>query len=422
MIILDIAFKDLKRSFRSLFALGMMLGAPLLITGLIYFAFGGLSAGTGRFNLPPLTVVVVNRDAPAAGQPALGALLLDYFADPAMPAWLHTTTAATEAEARAAVDAQTAGVALLIPPTFSPALLSGGPAAPVTLLHDPTLTLGPQIVQDLVRLFTDSVLGAQIALTTTAEQAQAHGVSVDPAALQALGAQYAEWAANAERAQHHSDTPVVVVRAPAQAAATPVSQLAQIMGNIMAGMLVFFVFFTGANSAQSILREDEEGTLARLFTTPAPRSAILAGKFVAVGLTLAGQVVVLVSLSALLFQINWGQPATLALVLAGLLVAAAGFGVCLVAFIKGLRQSGPVIGGVLAVTGMLGGLFTTGVTMPAAFERLNLLMPQGWALHGLQLALSGAPLSAALLTALVLAVYGAALFTIGALAFRRRFA
>jgi ABC-2 type transport system permease protein len=313
-------------------------------------------------------------------------------------------------------------VALLVPPTFSQALLTGGEAAPVTLLHDPTLTLGPQIVQDLVRLFTDSVLGAQIALTTTAEQAQAHGVAVDAAALQALGAQYAEWAANAERAQHHGDTPLVVVRSPAQPAAAPVSQLATIMGNIMSGMLVFFVFFTGANSAQSILREDEEGTLARLFTTPASRATILAGKFVAVFLTLAGQALVLVLLSALLFKINWGPPATLALVLAGLLVAAAGFGVCLVSFIKGLRQSGPIIGGVLAVTGMLGGLFTTGVTMPAAFERLNLLMPQGWAYDGLQLALSGASVSAALVPALVLAAYGAALFTIGALAFRRRYA
>ena len=40
MKILDIAFKDLTRSFRSAFAVGMMFVAPLLITGLIYFAFG----------------------------------------------------------------------------------------------------------------------------------------------------------------------------------------------------------------------------------------------------------------------------------------------------------------------------------------------------------------------------------------------
>ena len=35
MNIIDVAFKDLKRVFRSLFALIMMFGAPLLITGLL---------------------------------------------------------------------------------------------------------------------------------------------------------------------------------------------------------------------------------------------------------------------------------------------------------------------------------------------------------------------------------------------------
>ena len=36
MKILDIAFKDLIRSFRSVFAIGMMVVAPLMLTGLIY--------------------------------------------------------------------------------------------------------------------------------------------------------------------------------------------------------------------------------------------------------------------------------------------------------------------------------------------------------------------------------------------------
>jgi len=109
-------------------------------------------------------------------------------------------------------------------------------------------------------------------------------------------------------------------------------------------------------------------------------------------------------------------------VMVGLVLAAAGFGVCLVAFIRSLRQSGPIIGGVLAVTGMLGGLFTTGMAMPAAFERLNLLMPQGWAIHALKLAVSGAQGAAIVGPALVLAAMGAGLFALGAFAFRRRYA
>ena len=50
-------------------------------------------------------------------------------------------------------------------------------------------------------------------------------------------------------------------------------------------LLIFFVFFTGANTAQLILKEQEEGTLARVFTTPTPLPVILGGKFAAVFFT-----------------------------------------------------------------------------------------------------------------------------------------
>ena len=43
---------------------------------------------------------------------------------------------------------------------------------------------------------------------------------------------------------------------------------------IMAGMLVFYAFFTGVASAGSILQEEESGTLPRLFTTPTPQSTV----------------------------------------------------------------------------------------------------------------------------------------------------
>jgi ABC-type transport system involved in multi-copper enzyme maturation permease subunit len=49
--------------------------------------------------------------------------------------------------------------------------------------------------------------------------------------------------------------------------------------------MIFFSFFTASYAMQTILQEDEEGTLARLFTTPTPRSSILAGKFLAVFFT-----------------------------------------------------------------------------------------------------------------------------------------
>ena len=61
MKILDIALKDLTRSFRSAFAIGMMVVAPLMLTGLIYFAFGGMSSGD--VSMTAIKVGVVKRRA-----------------------------------------------------------------------------------------------------------------------------------------------------------------------------------------------------------------------------------------------------------------------------------------------------------------------------------------------------------------------
>ena len=46
MKILDIALKDMTRSFRSMFALIFMFGIPLLMTGMFYFMFGGAPRAT----------------------------------------------------------------------------------------------------------------------------------------------------------------------------------------------------------------------------------------------------------------------------------------------------------------------------------------------------------------------------------------
>ncbi len=95
----------------------------------------------------------------------------------------------------------------------------------------------------------------------------------------------------------------------------------------------------------------------------------------------------------------------------GLIVAAAGFGLLLMSFIKSTRQTGPVLGGVLPVMGMMGGLFTTGIpTLPAAFDTITLLTPHGWALRSWKLALAGAAPAEVLGPTLVLGRDGDRLF------------
>lgn len=419
----DIALKDLKRSARSLFLIGMTLVAPLVITGLIYFAFGGMSSGD--VSLTTVRVGVVNADALPAQSPLakpLGANIRDMFFDDGVKSWISASDYADEAAARAAVNQQAIGVAVIIPRTFTEDYLAGHTSSPITILQDPTLTIGPTVVRDMVTSLLDGVAGGGIAFRVINARLDASGQTLDPASIPALLERYTQWYADFQRALFHTpETAALVIASPSTRGETG-NAVQTMMGLVMAGQLIFFSFFTGAYAMMSILREDEEGTLARLFATPTDRTVILAGKFLAVFLTVMLQGLVLMVVAHFAFGVTWGQAPSAALGLLGQMLASVGLAVLLVSFIKTSRQAGPIFGGALTALGMLSGLFTTNIQMPESFNALGNFTPQGWVLKAWKLALAGQPPSEMWLPFIVLVVMGVAMFAIGAVMFRRRYA
>ncbi len=423
MKILDVALKDLLRSTRSLFLIGMALVAPLLVTGLIYFAFGSLTSGD--VSMTAIQVGVVNADVlpeGAALDVTLGENTRSMFFDDSVKSWITASDYPDEAAARAALDARQIGVAIMIPPTFTTNYLAGKTGAPVVILQDPTLTIGPGVVRDMIRSFIDGVAGGGVAYQVIRERLDANGKTIDPAVIPALFERYSEWYADFQRALFHTpERAAMVVAAPAAGGETSDS-LQAMMGLVMAGQLIFFSFFTGAYAMTSILEESEEGTLARLFTTPTNRVMILLGKFLAVFLTVLFQGIVLLVAGRLLFGIRWGEPLSIGLAAVGQMIASVGLAVLLVSFIKTSKQAGPIFGGALTALGMISGLFTTNINMPAGFNAMGNFTPQGWALKAWKLSLAGQPAGEMLLPFLALVAMGVVMFAIGARLFSRRFA
>jgi ABC-2 type transport system permease protein len=422
---LDIALKDVRRYYRSPFVLVLMLATPLLITGLLYFAFGGFADGGTGVDLPATRMWVVNLDRPGdvPGAPAAGQMLVDFLQHEDVGGLLEVQMAADEASALAAVGSQRADLALIIPQEFTAAALMPGRQATVMLHQDPALTIGPRIVQTLVRQFVDGFAGAKIAVNVTASQLAGNGIALSPDLAQNVAQQYATWLQSSGHGSETETTPAFQVQLPSgEVASTTPAEGTQIIGRVMSGMMIFFVFFMAANTAESIVREDEEGTLGRLFTTPTPQSTILTGKFTTVFISLAIQLALLLGSSALIFGIDWGMPLTVLLVSLGTIVVAAGFGILLMSFVKSTRQAGPVMGSVLTITGMLGGLFTTGIPdIPEVFDTVSLVTPHGWALEGWEQAVGQAGAGTVIVPVLVMLGMGLAFLVLGVLLFRRRF-
>ncbi len=422
---LDIAGKDLLRSVRNATFLAMGFVVPLLVSGIFYFAFGGLGSGGGGFSLPKTHVEVVNLDKAEMGFSA-GQTLVDVLTSADLSDLVQVTMTADPAAARVAVDQQQAGVALIIPAGFTAALFAPQGQAAIELYQDPTLTLGPGIVKGLVQQFVDGFAGSKIAVDVARHQLDQEGMALDAAQVQQVIAGYSEWATAVGESQQQGTNDLIAVQAPGGVKNAAPDLRTTIISSIMSGMMVFYIFFTGAASAQSLLQEEEGGTLPRLFTTPTPISSVLGGRILASLVTLLLQVVVLLLASALIFGIDWGQPLPLALVTLGLVLLAASFGLFLTSLLKDTRQAGIVYGGVLTVLGMVGmiGIFTAGVpgASGAAFETVSLLTPQGWGVRGYQLLLEGGNVGDIVVPVAVMLGLGAIFFVLGLFRFRKRFA
>jgi ABC-2 type transport system permease protein len=431
MKMLDIAVKDLKRSMRSAMGLVFMFVLPLGITGLFYVMFGNI-ANSGGFELPRTTLVVANLDQEAPRLQAgsgktpggfnartLSELVVAVLRSKDLADLLEVRLVDGAAEAIAAVDSQQAQAAIIIPQGFSSQFADLNGTSQIEFYKDPTLTIGPGIVKSILNQFMDSLSAVKITVDLALDAAEDQNPAL-------VGQVVQEYLDTSNTQTDDLSEALLDVRSPRQKPSTEAEKnpILNIVGPIMAAMMIFYAFYTGTATAESILREEEERTLPRLFTTPTPQATILGGKFLSVFLTVVVQMVVLIVAGRLIFNIRWGALEAVAMMVFGVVLAASGFGVFINSFLKDTKQGGVVFGGVLTVSGMLGMIRVFGMSSTTARlgDTVSLIVPQGWAVRGLVMAMNGEPASSVMVNLLVLMAWSVVLFVIGVWRFKRRYA
>ena len=420
--------KDIRHALRSTIGLVFMFGLPLMVTGMFYLMFGQ-AARSGSFELARIRVVVANEDLEAPRlQTGSGALPEGIKADTLselvvavlqskdLADLLEVSLAPDATAARQVVDSQQAQVAVIIPSGFSKQFADINSQATVEFYQDPTLTIGPGIVRAILNRFMDSISGVKIAVDQVLDQTDADQVALVGQVIDAYLATSRTQTSNAadEFLEIHAPSGEVEETNPVLAIVAP----------IMGGMMVFYAIYTGVSTAESILEEDEQRTLPRLFTTPTSRQAILTGKFLAVFLTVSVQVVTLLVASHLIFGIDWGAPQAVAMLAGGIILVASSTGIFVNSLLKDTRQGGIIFGGVLTITGMLGMIRIFGSASSAAArmgDSVGLLVPQGWAVRGLVESLNRQPPAQVLPELLALLAWSCVFFTLGIWRFRKRY-
>jgi len=409
--ILLIGWKDVTLAFRDRAALILMLAAPFALTlglGLVTGRFSG-SSGSGLSSIP---VVLVNRDG---GQ--LGNALMSVFQSQDLATLVAPTIIDDPAQALREVDKDKAAAAVIIPVGFTASIIPApGSAATGQVVHialytNPTRQTSAGVIKAIVDGFLSRVEVGRVGGQVAVQQLISHGlIQVEEAAR--IGGEV-----GMRQAQAAAGSSAITLKG---ALGSEEAVKFDALAYMAPGMALMFLMFTVSNGGRTLLAERVQRTLPRLLVSPTAASQVLGGKVFGVYLTGVAQMLILILASTLLFQLNWGDPlAVLVLVLAAV-VGAVGWGMLITALAKTPGQVSAVGSAVMLIFGILGGSFFSLDAMPRWFAFISKITPNAWGIEGFTTLALGGGLADVLGSVIALLVMGAVLFTAAVLVFNRR--
>jgi ABC-2 type transport system permease protein len=186
------------------------------------------------------------------------------------------------------------------------------------------------------------------------------------------------------------------------------------------GMAVFFLMYTVTIGGRSILAERNDGTLRRLLVTPTTTVQVLGGKVLGIFMSGFAQVGLLILGTTVMFNLNWGDPLGIVVLVAAVSAAATGWGLLLAGFAKTTSHVASIGTAMMLTFGILGGSFIPAESFTGPLQSLRLITPNAWAMDGFNLLNTGRTLADIVGPVGALVVMAAVLFAVSVFLFRRR--
>ena len=156
------------------------------------------------------------------------------------------------------------------------------------------------------------------------------------------------------------------------------------------GMALMFLMYTVSYGGRSILAERSQGTLPRLMVSPTQTTQILGGKVLGIFFMGIAQLGILILASTLFFQVKWGNPLGIIVLILAAVFGATGWGMLITAFARTPAQVGSTGSAIMLIFGILGGSFINLEQMPPFLQTFSKITPNAWGLDGFTtLALGG---------------------------------
>ncbi len=373
-----IGIKDLRLAFRDRAALILMLAAPFVLTL-------GLGLVTGRFSgnnnngLSDIPVIIINLD-----NDQLGNALVDTFNSKELADLMEPAIGSDPEAARQLIDDDEAAAVVIIPEGFTRSIIPqqgdfNNPDAvrepvKIEVYANPSRPTGAGIVKSIVDEFLSRVNEGSLSGSVSILQLMASG-RITPQQAEAAGL-----AMNQQLQTNAVDNTLAITINSSTADGEEVKF--DILAYLAPGMALMFLMYTVSYGGRSILAEKTQGTLPRLLVSPTSASQILGGKVFGIFLTGAAQMLILIGASSLLFQLKWGDPIGVIVLVFAAVFGATGWGMFITAMARTPAQVANVGMSITLIFGIMGGSFISLDQMPPAIQTFSKIAPNSWALDG----------------------------------------
>jgi ABC-2 type transport system permease protein len=328
--------------------------------------------GTENFHY---TLALVNTDrGPVAGA------IVQTFQSKGLRSIVKVQDYADQARAAQAVRNGRAQAGLVIPAGYSARLATAAPLSLTTLTNVNNAT-ATSVTRSIVSSFVAQLDADRLSVAT----AQLAGSTKPTAELAAL-------------ASH--------LRIPEQLVARAVgARQLKVISYMAPAMSIFFAFFLISYTARGFFEDKDQGMIERMRAAPVRPYQILAGKSLSVLVFGLGSLLVIFVVTTKLFGAYWGDPLSVVLICAALVLAIVALTALVIGLARTKRQAEGMSSALVFGLALLGGNFVFLSASPGIMQRIALFTPNGWALRAFtKLSTSGGALHTAAVP--VLAILG----------------
>mgnify|MGYP001134585921 CR=1 FL=1 len=405
-----IAVKDLRLIFRDPSALVLMLLAPFVLTlgmGLITGRF----SGTSDSGISQIPMVIVNKD-----EGDLGQVLVEVFQSVELEELVKPRLLNDLQAAKKLVDDDQSSAAIYIPEGFTESIIptefqeKEGNNLQIEFYANPTQTTSVGVVQSILEHFINQVEMNRISGEVIIQQLLKLGI-ITPEQMMSIGQEISQVMTEIDQ----PDSSIFINSEIAEGEGIQFDILAY----MAPGMAIMFLMFTVTYGGRSLLVENAQGTLPRLLVAPTTPAYVLGGKAFGIFLTACAQMLILIGGTSLLFQLQWGDPLGVFLLIIAAAFAATGWGIFFASILKTPGQIAATGSAVMLIFGIMGGSFFDLSMLPDWIQIVNKITPNAWAIDGFYIISVGGKLDEIIPNLIGLVIMGSVLLAIASFWIRK---